>query len=62
MATATRRYEVHARAKARDAWATVYYADNLGAARRYAAGLLAGGKVQAVRVWDAVTGEAVGDG
>ena len=52
-----KRFEVQAKEQDGDAWATVYYSDDLDAARRYAAGLLPGGQVEAVRVWDTVTGE-----
>lgn len=50
-------YRVEALAHKSDVWEAVYYADDLRKAKKYAAGLLRGGKVEAVRVVDTTSGE-----
>lgn len=55
------KYEVQAQGRQSDVWTSVYFTDDLDAAKRYASGLLAGGRVVAVRVVHQETGEVVGD-
>ena len=56
-----KRYAVEARAHKSNTWESVYYTNDLDAARRYAAAMLRSEEVRTTLVVDLTTGLVIGD-